>query len=83
MYSLRVLELSAEASRVQTIELHTSYREHCDVVKKLLELLTYNPLGCYGLPGQLLKIYSVPQHQLPCSSAAAYAWRTKVGRAVR
>jgi hypothetical protein len=51
-------------------------------VEKLLELLTYNPLGCFGLPGQLVHICSVPEHKLACSRAAAYAWRTEVSRAV-
>jgi hypothetical protein len=80
MYSLRVLQLSVQASIDQNLTLHSSYREHCNVVTKLLEVLTYTPHGCYGLPGQLVHICSVPEHKLPCSRAAAYAWRTEVSR---
>lgn len=80
--SLCVLQLSVRASINQNVKLHTSYLEHCNVVERLLELLTFNPRDCYGLPGKLDYIYNIPEHQLPCSSTAAYAWHKEVSMSV-
>lgn len=82
MCSLRTLEESVKATQSHNRELHETYREHCRVVELLLALLTHNPRGSCGLPGQLSPIYLNPHHQLPCSSTAAYAWCTEVGRAL-